>query len=69
MDTPMTQTDLDAVADELGNLKRVFHASIANAYQQGLSVPRILGIVGWSATRHVLGDEIVQPYNRNPDHR
>jgi hypothetical protein len=62
----MHMSEFDTVADEIGEAKRAFHAMIWDAYQAGMSIPRIIGLVGWSTGRHVLGDDVVSPFDNRP---
>ena len=46
------------VIDELRDLKREYYAAIRNAHAAGLSVERIVGLVGFATARKTLGGAV-----------
>jgi hypothetical protein len=54
----------EAVVDELMAAKRTFHDAVAQAYAAGVPVNRLVKLVGFGTCRIVLGDGIVDPFDR-----
>jgi len=54
------------VVSELLDLKEEFYAAIKDAADAGLPVDRIIGLVGFSNARYILGDKVQHRGNHSP---
>lgn len=56
-------TDLHAeVAAELIEAKETFYASVRDAYDAGLPIGRIIGLIGFQNAQHICGAEVCEPW-------
>jgi hypothetical protein len=59
---PTANHEYDAIVDELMQLRETFYNAARDAHAGGLPVGRLIGLLGWSNARYILGNEVVDEW-------